>query len=120
MGLQLFGYHKRPHDIGVTKSNLPIQDCVFLLDFSRPLGKLRLFGIVNRWLGPTICLSVPVVHLSEDIGGYVISVQHNEPYFVDLQKLWSENRGYVRTSSMPPIDGLEMIADFGTHFSEDC
>jgi hypothetical protein len=47
VALTLFGFHGRPHDFAVTKADLPLEECVFLLDFSRPLGKHRWFGKYN-------------------------------------------------------------------------
>jgi len=41
MALRLFGFQGHPHDFAATKAGLPLEDCVFLLDFSRPLGRLR-------------------------------------------------------------------------------
>lgn len=120
MSLQLFGFHGRSHDFAATRANLPLDDCVFLLDFSRPLKKLRWFGVVNQWLGITIGLLIPVVHQSEQSGGYVISVRRGEPYFSDIQELWRKHYGSTRTLTASPIDGLELIADFGKHFPEDC
>jgi hypothetical protein len=74
MALQLFGFHERPHDYAATKADVPLEDCVFLLDFSRPLEKLRWLGAHNKWVGITVGLFVPVVHQAEQSGGYVISV----------------------------------------------
>lgn len=120
MTLQLFGFHERPHDFAATKADLPLEECVFLLDFSRPLKRLRWLGIANEWLGITTGLFVPVMHQSEQSGGFVISVRRGDPYFVDIQRLWKEHRGLQRTLVVSPIDGLELVADFGRHFPEDC
>jgi len=38
MALQLFGFHGRPHDFAVTKADLPLEDCVFILGGSGALG----------------------------------------------------------------------------------
>ncbi len=38
MALQLFGFHGRSHDFAVTKADLPLEDCVFLLGGSGALG----------------------------------------------------------------------------------
>lgn len=120
MALQLFGFHGRPHDFAVTKADVSLEECVFLLDFTRPLGKLRWFGTWNKWLGPTAGLLVPVAHQSEKSGGFVIGVSRGEPYFSDLQKLWRKHYGLSRALVAPPSDGLEVVADFGRHFPQDC
>jgi hypothetical protein len=87
MALTLYGFRDHPNDFAATKIRAPLEDCVFFLDFSRDLEKRRWFGTVNRWLGPTIGLLVPVAHQSEERGGYVIGVYRGEPYFVDLPDL---------------------------------
>jgi hypothetical protein len=120
MPIQLFAYPGFPHDIGVTKINLQPNECAFFLDFQRPLEKVRWLGTLNKWVGPTVSLLVPVAHASEQSGGYVIRVGRNEPYFGDIQRLWREHRGVARTMITKTEDGLRIIADFGTHFPEDC
>lgn len=120
MALTLYGFHDRPHDVAATKIGAAIEDCAFLLDFSRPLERVRWLGVKNRWVGLTLGLLVPVVHHGEDKGGYVIGVERGQPYFVDISKLWKEHRGMPRTIKSEKIDGLRVIADFGTHFPEDC
>lgn len=120
MALQLFRFHGRPHDFAVTKANVPLEDCVFLLDFSRPLGRLRWLGTVNKWVGITVGLLVPVVHHAEQAGGYIISVHRGEPYFSEISNLWKEHYGSKRTLVATPIGGLDIIADFANHFPEDC
>jgi len=120
MALRLFGFHDHPHDFAVTKADVPLENCVFLLDFSRPLEKVRWFGKLNRWLGITVGLLVPVVHQSEQSGEYLIGVFRGEPYFFEIQELWKRHRGSARTFAAPPVGGLEIVADFATHFPEDC
>jgi hypothetical protein len=119
MALTLFGFHDRPDDFAVTKAGLPLEECVFLLDFSRPLERLRWLGVANRWLGFTLGLLVPVVHESEEKGGYIISVQRGQPYFADIPKLWRKHRGTRRTLRSQPVGGLDIIAAFARHFPED-
>src|SRR5215475_7682865 len=60
--LTLFGSCARPHDFVVTKIGATVQECVFLLDFARPIERLRWLGVINRWLGVTVIVLVPVVH----------------------------------------------------------
>lgn len=119
MTLQLFGFNEHPHDIGVTKIDVSASDCVFFLDFSRPLSKLRQFGILNNWIGPTVALVVPVVHQGEQCGSYVFSVHRSNPYFGDIQKLWADHFRAARDLMMSPAGGSEIVADFGKHFPED-
>ena len=120
MALQLFGFHDRPHDFAVTKAGVPLEDCVFLLDFTRPLEKLRWLGVRNKYVGFTVGLFVPVVHQAEQSGGYVISVHRSESYFVDIAGLWKKHYGSKRTLLASSAGELEIIADFARHFPEDC
>ena len=120
MALQLFGFHERPHDFAATKADVLLKDCVFLLDFSRPLGRLRWLGALNKWVGFTVGLLVPVVHQAEQSGRYVISVRRGEPYFVDIPNLWKKHYGSKIAPVTTPIGGLDIIADFARHFPEDC
>ena len=120
MPLTLFGFHDRPNDIAATKVGAPLEDCAFLLDFSRPLERLRWLGVRNRFVGPTVAFLVPIVHLGEEVGGYVIGVHRGEPYFTDLPGLWRKHSRRPRTFKAAPVDGLQIVADFGRHFPEDC
>ncbi|SRR5258708_39828883 len=120
MALQLFGFQGRPHDFAATKADAPLEDCLFLLDFSRPLERLRWLGALNKWVGFTVGLFVPVVHKAEQSGGFAFSVRRGQPYFVDIPKLWKKHYGSKRTLVATPIGGLNIIADFAKHFPEDC
>ena len=120
MALTLFGFHDRPHDFAATKAGVALEDCVFLLDFTRPLERIRWFGVTNRWLGVKVGLLVPVVHQGQEKGEFVIGVHRGEPYFTDISKLWREHYGAARTIKSESTDGLNIIADFATHFPEDC
>lgn len=120
MALTLFGFQDRPHDFATTKVDAALEDCTFLLDFSRPLERIRWLGVRNRWLGITLGLLVPVVHQGEEKGRYVISVSGVEPYFKDIPKLWRQHYGERRTIRSEPVDGLQIIADFANHFPQDC
>lgn len=119
MALTLYGFHDRPHDFAATKAGASLDDCTFLLDFSRPLERIRWLGVTNRWLGVTVSLVVPVVHQAQEKGEYVVGVTRGQPYFADIPKLWKKHGGAPRTSKTEPIDGLQVIADFGRHFPED-
>jgi hypothetical protein len=120
MALTLFGFHDRPHDFAATKAGASLEDCAFLLDFARPLERIRWLGVNNRWLGITVGLLVPVVHQGQDKGEFVIGVHRGQPYFADIPKLWREHYGAARALRSEPVDGLEIVADFGRHFPEDC
>ena len=120
MSLTIYGIHNYPHDFLVTEVDAPLEQCAFLLDFGRKLERVRwLFGR-NKWFGFTVGLLVPVVHLSEQKGGYVIGVSQGEPYFSDIPKLWKQHSGISSTRTITEADGLEVIVDFGRHFPNDC
>ena len=120
MPIKIFTYPGFPSDIGITKIDVPPKECAFFLDFQRPLEKLRWFGVPNKWIGPAIFFLVPVAHASERSGRLVIGIKRNEPYFMDIQRLWREHRSVVREMIVETEDDLRIIADFGTHFPEDC
>lgn len=120
MALKLYGFHNRPHDVAVTKTDAPLEECMFLLDFTRPLERIRWLGVTNRSFGPTVGLLVPVVHQGEEKGGFVIGIHRGQPYFTDIPKLWHKHRGSVCTIKSKPMDELDIIADFSRHFPEDC
>ena len=54
--LTLFGFRDRPHDFAATKVGAAVEECVFILDFARPLERIRWLGVTNRWLGVTVVL----------------------------------------------------------------
>jgi hypothetical protein len=121
MALTLYGFNNRPHDFAVTKADAPLEDCVFLLDFTRPLEKIHWLGVSNRWFGLTVGLLIPVVHQGEEKGGFVIGIHRGQPYFTDFPKLWRKHRSTERTiKSKPVVSELDIIADFSRHFPEDC
>lgn len=119
MALTLFGFPERPHDVGASKTSADPADCAFYLDFSRPLERIRWFGVRNSIVGPTIALLVPVVHLGERSGGFVFGVSRGEPYFRDIPSLWHTHAPASRTVQGEAADGLQIVADFGRHFPED-
>ena len=119
MPLQLFGFHTHPNAFAVTKAHVALENCVFLLDFSRPLERIRWLGVQNKWIGATLGLFVPVVHQAEQSGGYVISVQRGEPFFLEIQALWKKHHGSQHNMSAPRVEALQVIADFVSHFPED-
>src|SRR4051812_27348929 len=119
MPLTIYAFKGRPHDFAVTKSGCSLDECCFYLDFQRPLERLRWLGFSNKWIGFTTGLFVPVAHISERTGGFVISVRAGEPYFVDLPKLWKQHNGSMRTMVVERASGLEIVGQFGSHFAED-
>lgn len=119
MALQLFGLREHPNDFPVSKTMDRWEDCSFLLDFSRPLTKYRYLFSKRIWFGITASIGVPVVHVGEEKGGFIVSVGMGEPYFKDLQKMWKKYRGSPRTIRVEKADGLRIIADFANNFPED-
>ena len=118
MSLTIYSFHDHPHEFAVTKINAPLEQCVFLLDFTRPLKKWRqLFGRKTR-IGITVALIVPIIHQGEKEGGFLIGVDKSDPYFADLLKLWNKHYGTKR-SLASSVEPLEIIADFAIHFPEN-
>ncbi len=120
MALTLYGFHDYPTAFAVTKIDAPLEDCTFLLDFQRPLRKVRSFGRPNFWIGRVIALAVPVVHVGEDVGGYIIIVNRDDGYFDNILALWKQHRGTPRVLRTKTDGGIQIAADFGTHFPQDC
>ena len=120
MALQLFGFHTHTHDFAVSKTCSSWEDCSFLLDFARPLKRIRWLGARNSWFGPTVALLVPVIHTGQRVGGFVVGVSRNDAQFRNIQKLWKLNYKSARELVSPKIDNLQIIAAFGQHFPEDC
>lgn len=119
MATQLLQFNEYPNDIAVTKTEF-VLDGVFFLDFSRPLERLRWFGILNRWFGFTSALFVPVVHQGEHHGGYVVGVHRSDPYFKNVLELWRARYPSKRNPPEMGADGLKIIADFAIQFPSDC
>lgn len=84
---------------------------MFLLDFYRPVEKIRWLGIKNRVFGPTIALLVPVVHVGEKAGAFVFGVSRGEPYFEDIPNLWRKHRAFPRVPAGEALDGLQFVAN---------
>lgn len=120
MRLTIYGVRNYPHDFLVTKVDAPLEQCAFLLDFGRKIERVRWLLVRNRWIGFTVGLMVPVIHLSERRGGFVIGVGRGEPYFADIPKLWREHAGAGSSRTITEAGGLEVVADFGRHFPSDC
>lgn len=119
MALQLIKLHEYPNETAVTKISSVITEGAFFLDFSRPLKRIRWFGVHNNWFGFTVGLLVPVVHQGEHVGGYVIGVHLSDPYFADLQALWKANYPSKRTQPPTAVENLKIVVDFAAQFPED-
>jgi hypothetical protein len=119
MPLTIYGIHNYPHDFLVTKVDAPLEQCAFLLDFGREIERVRWLLVRNSWIGFTVGLIVPVIHLSERKGGFVIGVSRGEPYFGDIPKLWRQHAGASSSRTITEADGLEVVGDFGRHFPND-
>ena len=111
--------HPFPNQIAVTKVGAVVTGGAFFLDFSRPLRHVRWLGVVNRWLGFTIGVFVPVVHEGEQVGRFVIGVERSDPQFADLGALWRLHYPSKRSPPTKVVDGLKVIADFHEQFPED-
>lgn len=118
MSLQIFGYHADPSSFAVTKAEVGLKDCAFLLDFARPLEKVRWFGVNNKWIGITVALYVPIVHHGEKSGGFRFLIMAREPYFADIKGLWRKHRGSRPTMVTQSVDPGKIIADFAAHFPD--
>ncbi|MGE0367240.1 MAG: hypothetical protein AB7Q00_16060 [Phycisphaerales bacterium] len=116
--LKIYGFDNRPDDFAVTKIGARLEDCVFLLDFSRSIRSYRWCGFLNRWIGRRVGWEVPVIHVAEDEGGYVIAVYRDDPYFPDIPLLWRDHRRSKRTDYGKTISNMEVAADFFMHFPD--
>ena len=47
MPLTIYGFDEYPHVFAVTRTGASLLECDFLLDFLRPLERIRRFGVVN-------------------------------------------------------------------------
>jgi hypothetical protein len=118
--LTLFGFRDRPHDFAATKVGATPEECVFLLDFARPLERIRYWlGFSNRWLGLTFVVLVPVVHQGQGKSNLVISVHRGQPYFECIPEIWRDHRGAARSTQSKPADGMQIVADYKKHFPDD-
>ena len=113
MNVTLFKFNDHPDRIAINKAGEFVESEAFFLDFSRPLEVHR------RFLIP-VGLLVPVVHVGERAGCYVISILRSDPYFVDIRLLWKER--YPLPASLPDVevDEFQLVADFARQFPNDC
>jgi|ERR1700722_6123136 hypothetical protein len=126
MALTIYGLREFPDDFLVTKLDVSLEECTYLLDFTRPVERYRqLFGKTHKWIGVTTCLLVPVIHISEPSGqaaGFKIGIYRGAQYFADLPKLWKKHANRPRQLGLADNGDwgkLKVVADFGHHFPED-
>ena len=120
MAISLYEISGHQAAYAVTKIDASWEDCAFILDFSRPLETHRWCGFNNRHVGILVALSVPIIHISETEGEFVMYVPRSDPHFQNVRQLWRTHRGEKRTLFAAPLGGLETVADFGRHFPENC
>jgi hypothetical protein len=80
---------------------------------------LRFCGVWNRWIGTTMALNVPVIHVGEAGGRRVIAVDRVDPYFKELQRLWLARHPLTRPGPKRMVDRLRIEADFAAQFPDD-
>lgn len=117
MSFQIFRHSGRADEYAASKTGASIAGSRFLLDFSRPLE-------IRRWphsrIGFAIGLLVPVIHETDDEGGYVVSLHRSEPYFHDIRVLWNRWYPSERRAPIGEKNGIKIIGDFANTFPEDC
>ena len=91
MAITLFELEQFPNRIAISKAKDYQINGTFFLDFSKPLTVIRWFGKVNDYFGFAVGLRVPVIHQSENVGGYVISCHVNDPQYKTIKQLWKRN-----------------------------
>lgn len=119
MSLLLLQLAAHPAEIAATKLEHCLPDGAFFLDFSRPLGRQRFCGVWNRWIGTTMALVVPVIHMGEASGRHLIEVDRVDPYFKELQRLWLGRYPLTRPEPQRRVDRLRIEADFAAQFPDD-
>lgn len=119
MPLLLMQLGAHPAEIAATKLDACLEDSAFFLDFSRPLGRLRWFGIWNTRVGFTMSLIVPVVHQAEQAGSRTITVDRGDPYFAELQRLWAERFPSPRPVPVAAASPTQIASSFAAQFPHD-
>ena len=72
--------------------------------------------VLNRWVGVARSLLVPVIHVAQEDGEYVISVNRQDGYFASLLALWKARYPSKRMATSAIADGLKIIGDFSRQF----
>jgi hypothetical protein len=119
VALLLLQLAAHPGEIAATKLDACRPDGAFFLDFSRPLRRQRFCGVWNPWLGPTMALTVPVVHQGEVQGRHVVAVDRIDPYFRELVRLWQQRHPAARRPPAWVADSQRVRADFAAQFPDD-
>jgi hypothetical protein len=117
MPLTIYTVNGYPHDFLITKIDAPLEECAYLLDFERKLKPLRW---PLKYFGLTYAYVVPVVHLNERHGQAVIGIKSDDPHFPTIKKLWKQHAGAKSTRVLQQYSLIFAIADFATHFPNDC
>lgn len=117
--LKLFQVFERPSIVLVSKLDVPMWECRFVLDFQRPLQRLRWLGIRNARMGLTIAYGVPVLHLSETNGQLIATVCRRSPWFRVVTLLWRIYGGRSPGHKVLKASASEVGNDFSRHFAED-
>lgn len=119
MPLLLLQLGAHPAEIAATKRDACLEDSAFFLDFSRPLGRLRWLGMWNTRVGFTMSLVVPVVHQAEQAGSCTIAVDRGDPYFAELQRLWTERFPSIRPAPVTAASPAQIASSFAAQFPHD-
>jgi len=119
MTITLFELEDFPNRIAISKANDYQINGTFFLDFSKPLTVIRWFGKINDVFGIAVGLRVPVIHQSENVGGYVVSCHANDPQYKTIKKLWKSNYPTANPKIDKEADGLNVIVDFAKQFEAD-
>jgi len=120
MKVRLFKLDSHPKQIAISKSELFVIDGSFFLDFSRPLKRLRWFGVLNRWFGHTASLLVPVIHQGQGNSELIIGIHRNDPHFSYVLALWET---HYPSTVVPPTtmaDGIKIVTDFAAQLPDNC
>ena len=120
MTITLFELEEFPNRVAISKANDYQVDGTFFLDFSKPLTVIRWFFKINYKFGIAVGLLVPVIHQSENIGGYEVSCHVNDTKYKAIKKLWESNYPTSNPIVEKEADGLNIIADFANQFKSDC
>lgn len=119
MAITLFELEDFPNRVAISKANDYQINGTFFLDFSKPLTVVRWFGKINDVFGIAVGLRVPVIHQSENVGGYVISCHANDSQYKTIKKLWKSNYPTANPKVEKEADGLNVIVDFANQFEAD-
>ncbi len=122
MAIRLFELPQHPQRIAVSKTDNYQQDGVFFLNFNKPLKIIRWFGVYNKFIGYPMVLFVPIIHQnqSDEDDTFIVSADRHDEAFNLVRSLWKTHYKTPNPSSKNEYDGLQVIADFGLQFPNDC